>query len=81
MTQVCLVVERWQYKGARSCVYYRGVKVSNRLTHHCGEAGLSSGTIQRAEVLIILQISNVSRTLSLLLIVPLGELRASLWEH
>lgn len=41
---------------------------------------LSSGIAQRAEVLIILQISSVS-VLSLLLIVPYGALRSSLWEH
>lgn len=35
---------------------------------------------RRAEVLIILQISNVS-VLSLLLIVPYGALTSSLWEH
>lgn len=47
----------------------------------CGEEGLSIGKTRRAEVLIILQISDVSTTLSLLLIVPLGALRSSLWEH
>lgn len=62
-------------------IYCSCVKLSIRITHHCGLEGLSSGTTQRAEVLIILQISNVSRTLSLRLIVPLGVLRSSLWEH
>ena len=64
-----------------ACVDSGEVKVSSSLTHQCCEEGLSSGITRRAEVLIILQISDVSITLSLLLIVPLGALRSSLWEH
>lgn len=58
------------------CVYYYGVKVSSALL-----PGLSFGRTQGAEVLIIVQISHVSITLSLLLIVPLGQLRSSLQKH